>query len=62
MILRLIELFGGIENCIETNKFAFVSEHILMKYFLQTSFVDCLIEQTHPEIYSSDDKDVSINY
>lgn len=24
----------------------------------KTSFVDCLIEQTHPEIYSSDDKDI----
>ncbi|XP_061191284.1 116 kDa U5 small nuclear ribonucleoprotein component-like [Saccostrea echinata] len=24
----------------------------------KTSFVDCLIEQTHPEIYSKDDKDI----
>lgn len=24
----------------------------------KTCFVDCLIEQTHPEIYSSDDKDI----
>lgn len=36
----------------------FISEYICM--ILQTSFVDCLIEQTHPEIYSKDDKDVSI--
>lgn len=32
----------------------------LMCFFLQTCFVDCLIEQTHPEIRKRDDVDVSV--
>lgn len=31
-------------------------------YSLQTCFVDCLIEQTHPEIRKRDDVDVSVFY
>ena len=27
--------------------------------FSQTSFVDCLLEQTHPDIYVGEDQDVS---
>lgn len=29
-------------------------------YSVQTCFVDCLIEQTHPEIRKRDDVDVSV--
>lgn len=29
--------------------------------FIQTCFVDCLIEQTHPEIRKRDDVDVSVH-
>lgn len=31
-------------------------------YSIQTCFVDCLIEQTHPEIRKRDDVDVSVVY
>lgn len=31
-------------------------------FLVQTSFVDCLIEQTHPEIEGGYDRDVSINF
>ena len=30
------------------------------KYFFQTSFMDCLMEQTHPELAAKEGKDVSI--
>lgn len=33
----------------------------VMYYFFKTCFVDCLIEQTHPEIRKRDDLDVSSN-
>ncbi len=31
-------------------------------YSVQTCFVDCLIEQTHPEIRKRDDVDVSVDF
>ena len=31
-------------------------------FFIQTSFVDCLMEQTHQDIAKSENKDVSIHY
>lgn len=50
-------LHGGFQ-CVD---FVFVSVKLIYApHPRQTCFVDCLIEQTHPEIRKRDDSDVSI--
>lgn len=36
------------------------NDTLLKTFILQTSFVDCLMLQTHPEMQVNDEKDVSI--
>lgn len=40
---------------------SFVNYVSVLILFIQTCFVDCLIEQTHPEIRKRDDVDVSVH-